>query len=217
MQTLDSVMVETDALAAESDAKTGLERVRESGRESLPVADSDGNYVGMLDADTYAEAGDTCAMSAERAEPMHAADAPTSLLRIFAEQGRDSVAVVDNSGHMVGMADRGLTLRLMSSMTGADTPGATVAVRMRVTDYQVSNLATIVEMTGARVLSILSNADAEMATVYIKIAQQDPYPVIDALERHGYDTLTYTGSYSMPEEEDSLRRNYNSLMKYLNS
>ncbi len=210
-------MVETDALAAESDTLAGLERIRESGRESLPVRDAGGNYVGMLDSDTYAEAGEKCAASAERAEPLRAADSPTNLLRIFSEQGRDTVAVVDNGGRLVGMADRGQTLRLMSSLTGADAPGATIAVRMRAVDYQVGRLATIVEMTGARILSLLSDADAEMATVYVKIAQQDPYPVIDSLERHGYETLTFTGSYSMAEEDDSLRRNYDSLMRYLNS
>lgn len=215
MLTLDKVMVEAEPVASAEPATSGLAKVRRSGRERLPVTDPAGRYVGMLEADAPAKKDATCADQAIAAEPMAAADAPAALLRLFSEQDTDTVAVVDAAGHTVGMADRMLTLRLLASTLGADAPGATIAVTMRLADYEMGRLASTIEMAGARLISLTSSTDADTATVYVKIAQPDPYPVIEALERHGYDAATYTGSYALPGSDDILRRNYDSLMDYL--
>lgn len=215
MLTLDKVMVEAEPVSAAEPALAGVAKVRRSGRERLAVSDTAGRYVGMLEADAPDRADATCADEATLAEPMTASDSPAALLRLFSEQDTDTVAVVDDAGHTVGMADRMLSLRLIADLLGANAQGATIAVTMRPADYEMGRLASTIEMAGARVLSLTASADANTATVYVKIAQPDPYPVIEALERHGYDAATYTGSYALPASDDILRRNYDSLMDYL--
>lgn len=208
-------MVEAEPVSSAEPAAAGVAKVLRSGRDRLPVSDVGGRYVGMLSptADTGAA---TCADEATMAEPAAASDAPQSLLRLFAEQDSDTVAVVDRGGNTVGVADRLLTLRLMATLVGADAPGATIAVTMRQADYEVGRLTSTVEMAGARILSLTSSSEDGTATAYVRIAQQDPFPVIESLERHGYDATAFTGGYSADAEDDILRRNYNSLMDYLN-
>lgn len=215
MLTLDKVMVDAEPIGSAEPLAAGVAKIRRSGRSRLPVSDSDGRYVGMLAAGAYAQLEAACADEATPAEPVAAADSPTALLRLFAEQDADTVAVVDRGGQTVGVADRQLTLKLTASLLGADTPGATIAVAMRAADYEIGRLATTIEMAGARILSITSSADAYTATAYVRIAQPDPFPVIESLERHGYDATAYSGSYALSEGDDILRRNYDSLMDYL--
>lgn len=215
MLTLDKVMVRTVPIAAAEPLAMGLDKLRRSGRDRLPVSSADGRYVGMLEPTPSPDASSPCADHAIPSEPAMSADAPASLLRLFAEQDSDTIAVVDATGHTLGVADRQLTLKLTAELVGADTAGATIAVGIRKADYEVGRIVSTIEMAGARVLSVTSSADSDTATLYVKIAQQDPFPVIEALERHGYDAATYTGSYSIPSADDVLRRNYDSLMDYL--
>lgn len=215
MLTLDKVMAETEPISSAEPLSSGLAKLRKSGRGRLPVTDQAGRYVGMLTPDARPATGATCADVALPAEPAAATSAPTSLTRLFAEQDSDTVAVVDNDGRAVGVADRLLTLKLMSALLGADAPGATVAVSMSRADYEVGRLATTIELAGAKILSLTTSSDADAVTAYVKLAQQDPFPVIEALERHGYDAATYTGSYNLQGGDDVLRRNYDSLMDYL--
>ncbi len=217
MLSLERVMVETPVLHAGAEYSQALEEMAASGRESIAVIDDSGRYIGMVSNNGGAAAGATCGDEAEQAEPMRAADAPTTLLRLFAESGRDSVAVIDDGGRLLGVADRRETLKMMAETAGADTPGATVRITMRAIDYEVGRLASIMEMSGAKIVSILSASEADTITVFVKIAQQDPYPVIETLERHGYETAAYMGSYAIAQGHDLLRHNYDSLMNYLHA
>ncbi len=213
MLTLDKVMADAPALLSSTDSEAGRVVVAGSGRERLPVKDPDGRFVGMLSTDSLG--GDTCGQAAELAEPMIAADAPTTLLRLFAEQESDTVAVVDNKRKLLGIADRLLTLKAMALLTGAAAPGCTLAVETRRTDYEAGRIASIAEMSGACVVSLLTEGDGDRVRAYVKIAQENPYPVVEALERHGYAPAVLTASYDMPKEEDEMRRNYDALMDYL--
>lgn len=207
-------MLQTEPVSASEPLNSGLEKLTRSGRDRLPIADSRGLYVGMLAPCQPADA--PCANFALAAEPAAAQDAPSALLRLFAEQDTDTVAVVDATSHLIGVADRTLTLKLAAQLIGATMPGATIAITISRADYEIGRLAQTIELAGARILSITTSADGDPATVYVKLAQQDPYPVINALERHGYDADTYSASYALPPADDILRRNYDSLIDYLN-
>ncbi len=215
MLSLERVMVEAPVLRAGDEYSQALKEMADSGRDSIAVIDDAGKYVGMVSDNGGDAAGTTCADEAEYAEPMKSADAPTVLLRLFAESDRDSVAVIDDSCSLVGIADRRETLRMMAEAAGADSPGATVSVTMRAVDYEIGRLATVIEMSGAKIVSLLTTSEADRVSILIKIAQQDPYPVMETLDRHGYEAVTYVSSYSMPQSQDILRHNYDSLINYL--
>ena len=87
---------------------------------------------------------------------------------------------------------------------------------MRQIDYEAGRLTSIVEMSGAKVVSLLTEADNESVTAYVKIAQENPYPAVESLERHGYAAASLTGSYRTSAEDDEVKRNYAALMEYLN-
>ncbi len=210
-------MVDTPVLNTGTDFTQALKEMAASGRENLAVIDDSGRYVGMVSNNGGCASGATCADEAEYAEPMRAADSPTTLLRLFAESGRDSVAVIDESWRLVGVADLRETLRMMAEVTGVNAPGATIRVTMRAVDYEIGRLASVVEMSGARITSIMTTSEADTITILIKIAQQDPYPVMETLDRHGYDATTYVGSYAIPQSQDLLRNNYDALMNYLHA
>lgn len=178
--------------------------VAASGRQSLPVCDSEGRYAGMTrGGDTYMQ------------EAISAADSPMALLRVFAESDTDSVALVDNNGVVVGVADRQQTLGMMSEATGAGAPGASIVVSMSSVNYEVGRIVNIIEQAGARVTSLLTTTSDDTTSLLIKIAQPDPYPVVEALERHGYDVGTFASGRPADADQDILRRNYDALMSYM--
>ena len=68
------------------------------------------------------------------------------------------------------------------------------------------------EQTGAKLLSMVTERSADFVVITIKTNQLDALPIIESLERFGYETMFWD---QKSQYIDSLRRNYNELMKYL--
>ncbi len=195
----------------------GRKAIAKAARESLPVIDEAGTYLGMLHLSTTTDSDLPCTADIEADEPLRANDSPASLLRLLSENEGDTTAVIDRTGHLEGSIDRKKGLKMLSHLVATDELGSTISIRMRPSDYEIGKLTTIIEQNGAKILSLLTDRAADNIQTLIKIAQPDPYPTIEALERYGYDVFAYTDNAQQDDDSDILRRNYDELMKYLNN
>lgn len=211
MPNTDSTYEAIAPIDASAPLDEGLSQLAASGRSMLPVVGPTGLYLGMLANGMAGGSGD-CAEEAKPLEPYRAADTPATLVRLLSEQDTDTVAVTDNAGHLLGVADRQRTLRNLSHLIGSDEPGATILVRMHNADFEIGRLTQVVELAGGKVVSVLTDRGAERTLVYVKLSQEDPYPVVESLERHGYAVAALTGTKAV---DDSAIRNYAALMKYM--
>ncbi len=211
MPDTDSTYSAIDPIAGSTPLDEGLSQLSASGRDMLPVVGPTGLYLGMLASGMAGGSGD-CADEAEPLEPYRAADTPATLIRLLSEQDTDTVAVTDNAGHLLGVADRQSTLRTFSHLIGSDEPGATIAVRMPNEDFEIGRLTQAAELAGGKVISVLTDRGAERTVAYVKLSQEDPYPVVESLERHGYTVAALTGT---KVADDTASRNYAALMKYM--
>lgn len=214
MPAMEEIMLSTPTLQADQTCPLALQTLQQSGRSSLPVVSADGRYVGMLSENDCwsASPSDLCADVCRRVEAMQADEPLTSLARLFAEQDTDTVAVMDRNGVVVGCADRQQTLKALSHMLATDEMGCNISVRVHTADFELTRIVSIVEQTGAKLLSVVTERSADFVVITIKTNQLDALPIIESLERFGYETMFWD---QKSQYIDSLRRNYNELMKYL--
>lgn len=214
MSAIEGIYSDVPSVADTSSAAEGLAELSRSGRAMLPVVGRAGAYVGMLSDQGAPGAEATCADEAEPVEAFRTTDTPATMVRILSDRDTDTVPVVDNGGKLVGVADRQRVLRAFAHLVAADTPGTTIAVCVVAADYEVGRLAQTMELAGAKILSLLTDRGGDRVVVYVKVAQTDPYPIVESLERHGYAAVALTGA--QPDtRQDTDRRNYEALMRYI--
>lgn len=214
MSAIEGIYSDVPLVADTSSVAEGLAELSRSGRAMLPVVGRAGAYVGMLSDQGAPGPGAACADEAEPVEAFRTTDAPATIMRILSERDTDTVPVVDNGGKLVGVADRQRALRAFAHLMAADAPGTTIAVCARPADYEVGRLAQTMELAGARILSLLTDRGGDRVVAYVKVAQTDPYPIVESLERHGYAAVALTGAQP-GAAQDTARRNYEALMRYI--
>ncbi|MDI3520918.1 MAG: acetoin utilization protein AcuB [Anaerophaga sp.] len=103
-----------------------------------------------------------------------------------------------------------------SELIAAHTPGGIIEIEVGPHDYALSEIARIVEDADAKILSLYvsQNQSTDYLKITIKLNRVDVNTVVNAFERYGYKVrATYVGESQI---DDTTRRNYESLMKYLN-
>ena len=86
---------------------------------------------------------------------------------------------------------------------------------MGVRDYALSEIARIVEDADGKILSLYVTQDPEGSSLHLtlKLNRSDLQPVVRGFERFGYKVSAEYGA-ELPVDETA-RRNYESLLKYL--
>ncbi|WP_462317312.1 CBS domain-containing protein [Marinilabilia sp.] len=125
------------------------------------------------------------------------------------------VPVLNVENEYIGVVTQNDLMLKFSELIAAHTPGGIIEVEVGPRDYALSEMARIVEDADAKILSLYasqSNA-AEELKITIKLNRVDVNGVVNAFERYGYKIkATYLGENQV---DDTTRRNYESLMKYL--
>jgi acetoin utilization protein AcuB len=126
------------------------------------------------------------------------------------------VPVLNAKKEYVGVVTQNDLLLRFSELIAAHTPGGIIEIEVGPRDYALSEIARIVEDADAKVLSLYASQSksTEQLKITIKLNRVDANGVINAFERYGYNVRTvYLGESQV---DDTARRNYESLMKYLN-
>lgn len=125
------------------------------------------------------------------------------------------VPVLDVNQEYLGLITQTQLLENFADLIAAHTPGGIVELDMQMRDYSLSEIARIVEDADAKILSLYVTqiGSSNRCAVAIKLNRTDLEPVLIAFDRYGYSvTTTYVDNDSYDE---TVKRNYDSLMKYL--
>ncbi len=125
------------------------------------------------------------------------------------------VPVLDVNQEYLGLITQSQLLEKFADLIAAHTPGGIVELELQMRDYSLSEIARIVEDADAKILSLYvrQKAEGDKCSVAIKLNRTDLRPVLTAFDRYGYSVnTTYLGNDSFDE---TVKRNYDSLMKYL--
>jgi CBS domain-containing protein len=125
------------------------------------------------------------------------------------------VPVLSPDQDYIGVITQNDLLLRFSELIAAPTPGGIIEIELGPRDYALSEIARIVEDADAKVLSLYASQSksTEQLKITIKLNRVDASGVINAFERYGYKVnAVYSGESQV---DDTTRRNYESLMKYL--
>lgn len=135
-------------------------------------------------------------------------------IRLIAEQDLSAVPVLNQNGKYIGMVTMESLLKHFAESGSVAHPGAVIILEMHHRDYALSEIARLVEMENAKILS--SNISSQYGTteleVTLKLNTEDIRHVVATLERFGYNVKA---AFHESAYMDPLKERYESLLNYL--
>lgn len=137
------------------------------------------------------------------------------VLRLIAEHHLTLIPVVDDKGDYLGLVTMEDVLQYFARTAPFSETGSIIVLEVARRDYQLSEIARIVESENAAILSAFVSNDFDSARidVTLKIARQNIQSIIATFQRYDYDIKA---SFNEVSYVDALQDRYDSLMAYLN-
>jgi len=125
------------------------------------------------------------------------------------------IPVLDEEKHYLGSITNRKLLYTIAKSTSIQSNGGVIVLRMNQNDYQMSEIARIVEDNNTKILSsyITSIPDALQIELTLKLNTMDINSIVKDLERFDYNV---SASYNTEETNDDFTDRYESLMRFLN-
>ena len=125
------------------------------------------------------------------------------------------IPVLDEEKHYLGSITNRKLLYTIAKSTSIQSNGGVIVLRMNQNDYQMSEIARIVEDNNTQILSsyITSIPDALQIELTLKLNTMDINSIVKDLERFDYNV---SASFNTEETNDDFTDRYESLMRFLN-
>ena len=125
------------------------------------------------------------------------------------------IPVLDEEKHYLGSITNRKLLYTIAKSTSIQSNGGVIVLRMNQNDYQMSEIARIVEDNNTKILSsyITSIPDALQIELTLKLNTIDINSIVKDLERFDYNV---SASFNTDENNDDFTERYESLMRFLN-
>lgn len=125
------------------------------------------------------------------------------------------VPVVDQNQNYMGLITAESCLRAFATLNSVNHTGATIELEIAQKDYQLSDIAKIVEENNADILChyTKTNTEAGVVEVTLKLDTTELAPIVSAFERYNYEVKEV---YNEIEYSEDMKERYDSFMRYLN-
>lgn len=125
------------------------------------------------------------------------------------------IPVLDEEKHYLGSITNRKLLYTIAKSTSIQSNGGVIVLSMNQNDYQMSEIARIVEDNNTKILSsyITSIPDALQIELTLKLNSIDINSIVKDLERFNYNV---SASFNTEETNDDFTDRYESLMRFLN-
>lgn len=210
MQAADYIHPRIPSLQVTDPAGTALRKMEELGVDTLPVSE-ESIFMGFVADENLLEQDqlDTPLAQVElesRSCWVYADAHLYDLLRVADEHHAKWIAVVDRDQHFVGVVPIQDALAAYANSLSIHSQGTVLVLSLQMKDYQLSEIARLVESENTKILScLLSNdpMDPQQLDVTLKLDRQDLRHVKATLQRFGYQVMDYAqeeGEQSVEEE-----------------
>jgi acetoin utilization protein AcuB len=140
----------------------------------------------------------------------HAYDA----IRLMSKMNLSLLPVLDEKEEFVGSITQKSVLEKMAGITSVQEPGGIIVLQMVATDYNLTQIAGIIESNDSKVLSlnVTSSPDTKEIEVTLKINNEDLSRIIQTFNRYNYNVKA---SYHQSQFEDDLKNRFNEFMRFI--
>ena len=131
------------------------------------------------------------------------------------ENGLTLIPVLDDHNNYLGSITIQRLLKFLANTYSIHNPGGVIVLELSELDYNLTEIANIVESNDAKILSIFisSHMESTRLEVVLKVNKIDIGSILQTFDRYGYYVKSTFGD---KEDMDDLKDRYDSLMNYLN-
>jgi acetoin utilization protein AcuB len=135
------------------------------------------------------------------------------LVKIFIKSPFDILPVFDQTDVFLGTVEKKETLERFIETLALNDTGGLLEINLNNKEYSLSEISKVVELESANILSsFISYDDQNQMHLTLKLDISQISGVVNALERYGYDVVSYFASEPVTNLE---KDRYDLLMKYL--
>ncbi|HLO46583.1 MAG TPA: CBS domain-containing protein [Leadbetterella sp.] len=135
------------------------------------------------------------------------------LVKIFIKSPFDILPVFDQTDVFIGTVEKKETLERFIETLALNDTGGLLEINLNNKEYSLSEISKVVELESANILSsFISYDDQNQMHLTLKLDISQISGVVNALERYGYDVVSYFASEPVTNLE---KDRYDLLMKYL--
>lgn len=186
----------------------------------LPIVDEDSNLLGIisedevlnfLEPDLGIEDNSPQLLMQFVYEKQHLYD----VMKLIVDTNLTIVPVLNEEKKYVGIITLEIIVKHLGEATAATHPGGVLVLEMPPRDYNLSEIARLIEGEKTLILSsyITSPYGSDTIELTLKLNKQDLKHVIATLERFGYEIK---GSFDESDVAEELKDRYDLLMKIIN-
>lgn len=184
----------------------------------LPIVNKR-KYLGLISEDDIFEMNNPDLALSEHKLPLIAPQVRSfqhifDVLKIMTELKLSVIPVINDKDEYAGAISRQALVDSIAQLSSVKEPGAIVILEMRQIDYNLTQLAGIVESEGGKILSLYMNTiDTEHIEIILKINKTDLSAIKNAFFRFKYNIKAL---YHESEFDEDLKRSYDMLMNFIN-
>lgn len=184
----------------------------------LPIVNNR-KYLGLISEDDIFEMNNPDLALSEHKLPLIAPQVRSfqhifDVLKVMTELKLSVIPVINDKDEYAGAISRKALVDSIAQLSSVKDPGAIVILEMRQIDYNLTQLAGIVESEGGKILSLYMNTvDAEHIEIILKINKTDLTAIKNAFFRYKYNIKAL---YHESEFDEDLKRSYDMLMNFIN-
>ncbi|MDA7728901.1 CBS domain-containing protein [Flavobacteriales bacterium] len=219
MQASDLISQSLISLHPDDDGLRAISLMEELRVNHLPVV-RNGFYLGILSEKEILNWDNEKEFIEEHLEEITAPSVISTqhLFDIIEELEKFSLTVIpvlDEEKHYLGSITNRKLLYTIAKSTSIQSNGGVIVLRMNQNDYQMSEIASIVEDNNTKILSsyITSIPDVLQIELTLKLNTMDINSIVKDLERFDYNV---SASFNTQETNDDFTDRYESLMRFLN-
>lgn len=135
------------------------------------------------------------------------------LVKIFIKSPFDILPVFDQTDLFIGTVEKKETLERFIETLALNDNGGLLEINLNNKEYSLSEISKVVELESANILSsFISYDNQNQMHLTLKLDISQISGVVNALERYGYDVVSYFASEPVTNLE---KDRYDLLMKYL--
>jgi CBS domain-containing protein len=136
------------------------------------------------------------------------------IMKLVVNHNLTIVPVMNNDGEYMGLITLEDLIKKLAETGSITHPGGVLVLSMEPRDYSLSEIARIIEMENATILSSFISSPYGQSTMELtlKLNKEDLKHIVATLERFDY---TVKSSYYESEFIDTLNDRYESLMRFL--